>query len=46
VQYDQVSGTGPVNTFPTLSPALTLPQNNVTGFVGIDFVPLVSRGKK
>lgn len=46
IQYDQVSGSGPVNTFPSLSPALTLPQNNFTGFVGIDFVPLFTGGKK
>jgi len=48
LQYDQISGTGAINTFPTLSPALTLPQNNITGYAGIDFAPLLFRneGKK
>lgn len=45
IQYDQISGSGPVNTFPSLSPALSFPQNNLTGFVGIDFVPLLTGGK-
>jgi hypothetical protein len=46
LQYDQISGTGPINTFPTLSPALTLPQNNLTGYVGLDFAPLLFRNEK
>lgn len=46
VQYDQVSGTGPANTFPSLSPALALPQNNLTGFVGLDFAPFLFRDDK
>jgi hypothetical protein len=45
LQYDQISGTGAINTFPTLSPALTLPQNNITGFAGIDFAPLLFRNE-
>jgi hypothetical protein len=46
LQYDQISGTGPINTFPTLSPALTLPQSNITGYAGIDFAPLLFRNEK
>ena len=46
LQYDQISGSGPVNTFPSLSPALTLPQNNITGYVGVDIAPLLFRDEK
>jgi len=45
LQYDQISGTGPINTFPSISPALTLPQNNITGYAGIDFAPLLFRNE-
>ena len=46
LQYDQISGTGPINTFPSVSPALALPQNNLTGYVGFDFAPLLFRDEK
>lgn len=46
LQYDQISGTGAINTFPSLSPALSLPQNNLTGFVGVDLAPIFSGGNK
>jgi hypothetical protein len=45
LQYDQISGAGPVNTFPTIAPGLKLPQNNLTGFVGFDFAPLLFRNE-
>ena len=45
LQYDQISGTGPINTFPSVSPALALPQNNITGYAGIDFAPLLFRNE-
>jgi hypothetical protein len=46
IQYDQISGGGPVNTFPTVTPDLTLPENNVTGYVGVDIAPLLFRDEK
>ncbi len=46
LQYDQISGTGAINTFPTITPALTLPQNNITAYAGIDLAPLLFRDEK
>jgi hypothetical protein len=46
LQYDQISGAGPVNVFPTPTPGFTLPQNNITGYAAFDFAPLLFRDEK
>ncbi len=46
LQYDKISGEGPVNTFPAIAPGQTLPQSNITGFVGVDIAPLLFRNEK
>ncbi|HEY2727117.1 MAG TPA: hypothetical protein VGI61_08095, partial [Parafilimonas sp.] len=46
IQYDKISGDGAVNTFPTVPSALALPDNNITGYVGVDIAPLLFRNEK
>ncbi|MCW3110300.1 MAG: hypothetical protein JWQ09_4806 [Segetibacter sp.] len=46
VQYDKISGGGPINTFPVLPAGTNLPGNNVTVFAGFDFAPLLFRNEK
>jgi hypothetical protein len=46
LQYDQISGTGPVNTFTTIPSGIKLPSDNLTFYGGFDFAPLLFRDEK
>lgn len=46
LQYDKISGSGPINTFPVLPSNYDLPKDNLTLYAGFDFAPLLFRNEK
>lgn len=41
LQYDQISGSGGVNVFGGVPSGASLPDKNITGYVGVDLAPFI-----